>query len=825
MREVGLPCPVIMSHGEIQNSASSSSNVQEALCVQVFSSSKSNEQSAPLHQIETDYVTSRNNDSWHRGNNNQNLELSEGNHLASRVRKLKRPYSPPLSEKKSFKKLSSGKSKNVLSGNEGKVKESQSCEKPFVCGKCGSPYVVNPARCHSSAKTYTPRKIFDPIAKKTLLVCNACRLSLARSQKAKPPRSKKSPPSEEAKAEFQEECVRFSASLVEKLRDSDASRLYCPAFTLHPCKCLQNYLTCPDEEEESHRAESLLNLLKKAKQLSAQKNSFGFVQNPRPRGLLKCKSQMFEEFVQETRLYLRSQLKLCERACQRVLMYSNNFLHKHLKSAPDKRARIERLGGSSRPPLCPISRLPNESCCQERCVLMALTHSRLLEDWRTSARRSQRDARRVLAEMLTPSGGSKANCYKFIRMVTGCSQTTICLVSEQMWRTQGNREPPEHGLKNWWQKRAGLNSEEVYAGHDSAGSESCGEDDDAFEYEEEDNKEQGSKDHEDTTRPSVSDIHIPTARELRDLAPAEAGRRLLQQRHKLACIQRQLVRQQQQLEALRQQRPPIVLGCCSGMADLSQSIQQTLVQPPAAMPSVAPQAQVVHILEIPATPTTVIPSVPETCQQQPTLSVLSSSGEFEPITNISVNVAPGQPMGTVYFIPEYETVSSIPTDHMSGNNVIFTPSATEADSIQLQQNLASPSQLQPQAVHLPTMQVHLPLDIPVQLAMQPTSESSVQTEQALEQPAVQVAVHHPVQLSGPDPLPSQTQPIILPSPQPIPFQVAQPTKSSNPVQQGSLHSTPATIVNVLNKDNCSVQTSEAQVYYLESVNCVTSVPD
>jgi hypothetical protein len=36
-------------------------------------------------------------------------------------------------------------------------------------------------------------------------------------------------------------------------------------------------------------------------------------------------------------------------------------------------------------------------------------------------------------------------------MVAGCSYATICLVSDQMRRTQGEREPPEHGLRKWWQ--------------------------------------------------------------------------------------------------------------------------------------------------------------------------------------------------------------------------------------------------------------------------------------------------------------------------------------------------------------------------------------
>ena len=56
---------------------------------------------------------------------------------------------------------------------------------------------------------------------------------------------------------------------------------------------------------------------------------------------------------------------------------------------------------------------------------MASTHGKLLEKWRERAISSQLEARRVLAEMLTPSGGNRANCYRFVSLVTGCSHSTI----------------------------------------------------------------------------------------------------------------------------------------------------------------------------------------------------------------------------------------------------------------------------------------------------------------------------------------------------------------------------------------------------------------
>lgn len=44
------------------------------------------------------------------------------------------------------------------------------------------------------------------------------------------------------------------------------------------------------------------------------------------------RSRAFEAFVMEKRQYLRNIVKLCERGTQKVLMYSNNFLHKRLKT-------------------------------------------------------------------------------------------------------------------------------------------------------------------------------------------------------------------------------------------------------------------------------------------------------------------------------------------------------------------------------------------------------------------------------------------------------------------------------------------------------------
>lgn len=44
----------------------------------------------------------------------------------------------------------------------------------------------------------------------------------------------------------------------------------------------------------------------------------------------KKRSELYESFVMTERLKLRGDLKLCEHTTQKLLSYSNNFLHKSL---------------------------------------------------------------------------------------------------------------------------------------------------------------------------------------------------------------------------------------------------------------------------------------------------------------------------------------------------------------------------------------------------------------------------------------------------------------------------------------------------------------
>ncbi|XP_066993646.2 uncharacterized protein [Anabrus simplex] len=673
-----VPCSVITSHGEpTETQPYSGSTATVVLDPVTYTVPMEEARAIPSIREEVAVFDLVNMKIWPERVHEAEVILESDCHPLARKRKRKRPYSPviPVTSKKLVDRRKNAK--RLKRNNHAEALQHNTI-KPFSCDRCKSPYVVNPARVHvpnSRQINHRPRKAIDPITKKILLLCNACGLALSRPKKQK---EKKVPPSDEAKQKYIEESIKFAAKLAESLQEPEADRLFCPSFKTKPCQCLQNYVTDKDEGESRKRATFLLTLLKDAKNLSKQKNNVKNAQElpdelnstsqvinkaPPQRGLMRCRSQLYEDFVLTKRRYLRNDLRFCERACQKILMYSNNFLHKHLKSSPDKSPRIQKVSGKkSRSLLKPISELANETCCNDKCVLLALTHSKLLESWRMSARLGQREARRVLAEMLTPSGGTKANCYKFISMVTGCSHTTICLVNEQMRQTQGDREPPEHGLKQWWrlhgkERSHQSKSDKQYQNDNSVDEESLGD---------------------------FPDIYIPSDTELQLLDPKEASRQLENQRQKLLQLKKKLDRQQLLLEQQQQK------------LQLTQEPSQS--QDPKTNLGSAPNMnsqQLLHIVEIPSSTSSVITNVPESTHTQPAISVMTASGSFEPLASISVSLASsGQTFSNVVILPDsvlenpvlnHESISS-----GSQQNFSCTSNNLESESGQTAQSQPSP---------------------------------------------------------------------------------------------------------------------------------------
>lgn len=259
---------------------------------------------------------------------------------------------------------------------------------------------------------------------------------------------------EENKKKYLDEAKAFAANLAKVFDDLNAERLFCPVFKPKgPCACIQEYLSGDGSEQ---RVRSLLQLLQEAKKLSQQK-CYNWEEVKRVgkshavgMGNGQKHSESFELFVNEHRPRLR-EMKLCERATQKVLFYSNNFLHRDLKTEPNKGRRIQRTKGKAAlGKLRSLDQLAEDKCCQQRCAGLAQRYATLVSQWRERSQMGQTENRRVLAEMLTPSGPNSTNCYKFISWVTGCSFTTIAKVSKQMLATGGDREPPPHKLKKFW---------------------------------------------------------------------------------------------------------------------------------------------------------------------------------------------------------------------------------------------------------------------------------------------------------------------------------------------------------------------------------------
>jgi len=350
----------------------------------------------------------------------------------------------------------------------------------FRCDKCGSPFIVNPMvrgnKIKRSELDPSPRHKVDPKTKKILSLCNACGLAFNRPKKVKKARV---PPSAEEKQKHLDAAMKFADSLVEELNDEAANRLYCTYYTKTLCRCIQKFIGDGKCLESLERARTLLHITSQARKYKSMKTPLksqdtiqkdnqtednSEINNSKKQrktalriksglGSAQKKSKPFENFVLEQRACLKEKYGLCETGTKRVLLYSNNYLHKRLKTNPEQQCRVVRQKGKiALGKLMPIQDLHTNQCCIDNCVKIALTHQTLLEEWREKSKRGQTEARRVIAEMLTPSGGSRTNCYKFISWVTGKSLTTIGKVNEQMKKTGGNREPPEHGLKSYWKK-------------------------------------------------------------------------------------------------------------------------------------------------------------------------------------------------------------------------------------------------------------------------------------------------------------------------------------------------------------------------------------
>lgn len=381
---------------------------------------------------------------------------------SQREKKNKRSFSPEL-------EVDSKKKRKKVSRPYSCTSSSRPCDlladgEPFCCKLCKSPYVTNPyakgvKKSKRSRHVPLPKKRLDSLGRE-ILVCNACCQILDRQIRPKKPSKELTA---EERNRYLEDAKMFAKSLAETLNEPEAEKLYCPVSVYKVCGCLQKYIQGkdPDEEALELRVTELLDLIKEAAHLREQKaytipENLGTSKYSRRRlkyigyGNGHKKSKEFEEFVLDKRRILKEDMRLCERATQRILLYSNNFLHKKLKTE-ERPCRITRTKGKAAlGKLHDIATLHEQICCIDGCVRLSLTHPNLLKSWRSRAVSGQMEARKVIAEMLTPAGGYRLNCYQFVSMVTGCALTTIGKVNNQIRETGGRQDPPEHGMKRLW---------------------------------------------------------------------------------------------------------------------------------------------------------------------------------------------------------------------------------------------------------------------------------------------------------------------------------------------------------------------------------------
>ncbi|KAL3871523.1 hypothetical protein ACJMK2_039516 [Sinanodonta woodiana] len=387
---------------------------------------------------------------------------SKGTRKSKRSRKQTRSYSPDTVKKSLKSKLKRRKRKG---GNSNSATTfNRPCDKlpngmPFSCYLCKSPYVCNDTVRSLKKKKQSrhmpyPRCKINPQTGQEMLLCNACGLAFDRPIRQKKP---KKVLSEKERDDYLTKARQFAKALVEKFGEPAASRLYCPPITDRICGCIQKYIMVNDEICET-RGQELIEMLRKALQLSKEKcystaDTAASSRKSRSKnvglGSGHKRSKIYTEFVLKSRSHLKKEIGLCERGSQRILLYSNNFLHKTLKTEKNSSRLLKRKFLEK---LVTFSEILAKPCCVYNCVMMAATHCRLLEKWRERALTSQAEARRVMAEMLTPAGGNRVNCNLFISLVTGCSKQTIHRVKQQMQTTQGDKEPPVHGLRKYWQE-------------------------------------------------------------------------------------------------------------------------------------------------------------------------------------------------------------------------------------------------------------------------------------------------------------------------------------------------------------------------------------
>nr|XP_039269409.1 uncharacterized protein LOC120344326 [Styela clava] len=182
------------------------------------------------------------------------------------------------------------------------------------------------------------------------------------------------------------------------------------------------------------------------------------------------RSKKYEDYVLQMRTRLRNQYALCEKAAQKLLGYSINFLYKKLRTNPQKTSRLVATNKAERASKAPRHLIPleelremgrkangNNQCCGRNCISrLAAQNFEKIEDWRKRLEGSgQRVAQEIVAEVLRASStsldGQSSFCQNLVHWVTGCSFKKIRRVRDHLKKDP--QSLPEHGLKKYWKDK------------------------------------------------------------------------------------------------------------------------------------------------------------------------------------------------------------------------------------------------------------------------------------------------------------------------------------------------------------------------------------
>ena len=292
-------------------------------------------------------------------------------------------------------------------------------EAEFRCDNCGAENFLK-----GNGQVRKCRHVYNAETRKTLKLCNACGLKLKRKQ------NKKDKPvilvTGNEKDKYLQEGRAFGRYISELVNDEEAKQFFCPKFRGKPCRCLQTFMQSDmnDITEVTKRANLLLRYHKKAKELMSAGSS---------EAKSSCiRSKEFDHFVLTNRDYLKSQLRLCEQAVQKVLGYSNNFLYKN-KVEEGKRITVKQTVGAEKLNIAPddIVMVHDEQCRDTNCKReMGTISEQDIQNWRKKSQSGQSSRNSVIREMVDRSSGQL--CRQLIQVVTGAGISCIARVDRQM---------------------------------------------------------------------------------------------------------------------------------------------------------------------------------------------------------------------------------------------------------------------------------------------------------------------------------------------------------------------------------------------------------